>query len=463
MLYFNHVLCKHIKGIEMSSNELLPQLKTHSIAGNLMLRLLKSQSKSISVAVEAGSSRIDGYTIRQAFDEGTEGVRSSTAMCKRVINFSKYLASKEEHAQFFGSNLLGVHRIKFFDTDRDRWFDEVLQIDEDYLRDHIERVGYFGDDWKVASDAFNLSVIWFIHRTYKDVGFTNKIAREAIIEALVVLQFRFITSAYSNFFDKPVDMEAAVAVYNELSMKFAIKRLGNWRDTFVERAEAFIDKKNDKSHYKDFVEFNSDKGISYIATDMSTRIRKMIKDQYAILDKVRSGNLRVESSSNVLTIDGDTITKDHVNAYNTSKHYLLDVAGNETSFIKRELVSVVLDLMPTVSSAAFNDVLLSIARTPNGKQRDEIESIMEDTLMHAFDYISKNRIKFNDAVFILLKMKALYTSPKTKEKRLLDLRNRIEKYAKKHTHLSASSALAAVRTAVMLYFLLRALSSNIYI
>lgn len=414
------------------------------------------------VALEAFVADKDFPSIEEAFKKGTDNTLATMAMCKRVIMYSKSIASKDEHLSFFGGNLLGVDRIRWYDTDRDRWFDEVLQIDESYLQECIYKVRAEYKDWNVATDAFNLSIVWFCHRCLRDLNKNDKVVHEAMVEALVMMQFRFLSSLYTHQFDKPVDHAAAEAVYSALTMKFSIKRLGSWGAVLKSRAESFLDTKNTKGHYKDFVDFKDDERTRYIVTDMSTRVRKSIKDQYAVLDAVRGGNLRIESGSNILTLDGEKIVKDQLNLYTKAKNYLLDVSGNESSFIKLELLNLVLDYMTTTSRQSLLDVLQSISRTPTGKGRDEVESFMEDTLMHAFDYIAKERLNFKDVGFLLTKMRGLYTSNKTSDPRLLSLRTRLEAYARKNSALKAPSALASVRTSIMLYFLLRALSANVY-
>lgn len=431
-----------------------------SNASTSMLALIKEVGKLPNVGLEAQSDDSVVPSLRDAFIKTVDGASPSISMCKRVINYSKSIAARGEHLSFFGGNLMGVERIRWYDNDRHRWFDEVLQIDEAYLQECIHSVKAVNKDWKVAGDAFNLSVIWFIHKCMDELNPRDKVVHESMVEALVMLQFRFLSSIYSHYFDKPVDNEAAEAVYSALTMKFAIKRLGSWGEVLKWRAESFLSK--DGTHYRDLVKFDNDERVMYVVTDMSTRVRKSIKDQYKILDRVRSGNLRIETTSNTIVLDGDKIIRDQVSAYNNAKSYLLDVAGNDASLIKLELVDVVLDIMSTTSRQSLLDVLRSIARTPTGRKRDEVEAIMEDTLMHAFDYIARERIRFNDIGFIMNKMRALYMSSKSSDPRLLSLRTRIEKYAKRHSSLRASSALASVRTALMLYFLLRALSANVY-
>ena len=431
---------------------------------SLITHLLNYNVRTPNVAVEAKTEYSTHYaSIKNAFDEVSKSSAGSVvtmATCKRVINYMKLLASREEHLNFFGGNLMGTDRIRYFDQDRYKWFDEVIQLDESFLQEAIYSVDPVYTDRKVASDAFNLSIIWFVHMCMSTLNSKDKTVQLAMSEALILLQFKLLSSLYSNQFDKPVDNAAAEAVYSALSMKFALKRLGSWGEVLKWRAEAFLDKTG--PHFHDIVKFNNDDRIMYVLTDISTRIRKSIKDQYKILDQVRSGNLRIETGSSRINIAGDDIIKDRVTSYNTAKLYLLDVSGNESSFIKQDLLSVVLDIMSTTSKQALLDILSSMARTPTGKKREVVESMMEDTVLHAFDYIARERIQFNDVGYIINKMRALYMSSKTSDPRLLSLRKRLEDYAKKHSSLRASSALSSVRTATMLYFLIRALSSNVY-
>lgn len=399
-------------------------------------------------------------TIAQAMTVGSDGLEASNRLIKNILEFSKNIKSRTDHIPFFGGNLLGVDQIRFYTTDRDRWFDEVLEIDEEYLRECIHSLDIINTEWIVTSDIFNLSCVWIVHILYKKFGFNNRQAREAMIETLVMMQFRFLTSIYSHYFRKPVDNDAAEATYASLTMKFKIRQLGSWGAVLNDRAELFL--ANDSIHLKTIKDLGPDEAVLYFVTDMSTRTRKLIKDQYAVLDKIRSGNLRIQTNNATIEIDGDKIIKDRVNSYNTARSYLFDVSGNASSFIKRDLINVVLDLMNTVSEQNFNDLLLAVANSPTGQKRDSIEWMMENTLLYSFDYIAKNRIRFNDVGYVLVKMRAKFMSSKSQEPVLLELRKRIELFAKQHSKLRSPAALAAARTSLMLYFLLRAMSSNIY-
>lgn len=400
-------------------------------------------------------------TALDAFKEAAGNVVGDIKLAKAIISYFNDIKTRnDDHIHFFGGNLLGTQRIKFLDSDRNRWFDEVIMVDEDYLRECAHSVPSIRADWNVTGDIFNLSCIWVVHKLLSSPRASDKLIHEAAVITFVILQFKFITSIYSNYFQRLVDEEAAQATYDSLTLKFALKQLGSWEAMLRDRAEDFASKHG--LHYKRLVDFSPDVGILYVISDLQTRTRSRIKDMYAVLDMVRSNNMRVRYTSAQVEVDGDKIIRDQVNAYNSARYYLFDVAGNEASFIKRDLVNVILDLMTTVSEQAFIDLLRIIATTPTGKKREEIEWMMETTLMHGFDFICHNQIKFNDAANILIRLKAIYMSSKSTDPILLEMRSRIEKFVKKNSHLRSSAALAAARTSLMLYFMLRALASNQY-
>ena len=184
-----------------------------------------------------------------------------------------------------------------------------------------------------------------------------------------------------------------------------------------------------------------------------------MKDYYAVLDRVRRDNSRVLSQTSKVDLDGETIIRDKVTALNTAKQTLLDASWDINNFYKEELARVCLEMVPKASPVAMKTVLVYIASQPLGKTRKDMESIMEDALAHAFDLIVTNRINFRDVAFLLNRMRALYQSSKSTNEYVLSLRERIEKLVKKETHLTNNAALAAVRNALLLYFLIRGIAS----
>lgn len=427
------------------------------------VQLVIRTGPDVGIENHGGSIGLGKYkTLVEAFAEAAGNVKGDVRLAKAIIGYTKGLATKnDDHINFFGGNMLGVDRIKFLDVDRARWFDSVLEVDESYLDECIATVPYVDQNWNVGSDAFNLSVIWAVHRLMSSGAAKDNIIREGMIEALIAMQFKFLTSIWFNFFKRPVDIDAAEATYAALTLKFILKREGSWHQLMRKRAVDLVSVESVR--YKAFKTFSDDEAVVRTVTDLHTRTKQTIIDMYGVLDRIRSGNLRIQSTeSHMISVTGDRIIKDQVTAYNTARFYLFDVSGNEESFIKHDLIAVVMDLMTTTSENAFISLLKIIANTPEGAGRKEVEWMMENTLMFSFDHIARNRINFRDVGAILVKMRFLFMSSKSSDGLLLELRNRIEKWVKKNSHLSASSALASARTALMLYFLLRALYSGTY-
>lgn len=399
-------------------------------------------------------------SLKVALALGTDNIKVTKRTLKNIVSYWNQLQTRPDNIPFFGGNLLGTDNIRFLSADRDWWFDEILEIDEEYLKEYVHRVPIINTDWVVTSDVFNMSIIWILNNIMTVFGDKDKLALEAMLCVIDLFQFRFLTSIYSHYFRRPVDEAAATATYAALSMKFKIRQLGTWGAVIRDRSILTLAK--DSIHYNTIKTLEPDESVMYFITDMSTRTRKTIKDQYGVLDKIRAGNLRVQSSSATIELDGERIIRDKINSYSTARNYLIDVSGNQASFIKNELTNIITDIMTTVSEQVFNEALVVIANLPAGAERDKIEWCMDNTLMYSFDYITENRIRFNDIAFIITKMRSMFMSSKSPSPILHKLREDLEAFSVKHTKLRSPAALAAMRTSIMLYFLLRALSYNSY-
>lgn len=401
--------------------------------------------------VASESSKNDG--LRKVFDEAFAKVVFNKQLCTRIMHYVSGIFTREGNVEWFGSNLLGVHTIRFYDSDRNALFDQVLLVDEDLLSEMIKDSKTVDTSWAVAGDTFNLTIAYLVHRLMPKMS--DKDFFRAAVEAVKVLQFKFYSSIYYHFFPKPVDMPAAEATYSQLSLKFDIRRGGNWGSHIEDRAIQFVTKES--PHYDQIKRFDNPDMLIRFITDLNTRTKQTVKDYYAVLDKVRRDNSRVVTQTSRIELDGESIIRDKVTAFNTAKQNLLDASYSANNFYKERLARAVLEMVPKASPNALKTILLYIAQLPLGPKRDEVNSIMEDALSHAFDLISSNRINFKDVPYLLNRMRALYQASKSTNEYVMSLRKRIEKLAAKETHLTHDSALAAVRNALLLYFLIRSI------
>ena len=395
----------------------------------------------------------------QALAEAAPNFKVDKKLCNRIIAFYQRMKSSEWNINWFGGCLLGTELIRFTPQDRDYWFDEVLEVDEDFLENVLERTG-LNAEWNVSSDAFGVINAYILHVAYKtSPGFKDKLIYEAMKSMLSVWQFRYYSSLYSIRFKRnPVDMPAAEATYAALTMKFTIKQLGSWGAALDYRSERFLDKSSPHTKtYRDYKDIND---VVYIVTDLSTRCNRTFYDYYNILDGVRKNNSRIGIYEEIATVEGEQILKDRSSIQSMSIEYLLSSSTSTSSFVTNQYLELVNEMVTTSSPAAVKDSLIALSNLPLGKERDEIEEVMRTTLIYTFNYVAENRLKFTQISSLLSKIRAVITASKNKEEDVVFMRSRTEKFITKHTHLKHDTTVASCRTAMLLYFIVKGLSAS---
>lgn len=395
----------------------------------------------------------------QALAEAAPNFKVDKKLCNRIIAFYQKMKSSEWNINWFGGCLLGTELIRFTPQDRDYWFDEVLEVDEDFLENVLERTG-LNAEWNVSSDAFGVINAYILHVAYKtSPGFKDKLIYEAMKSMLSVWQFRYYSSLYSIRFKRnPVDMPAAEATYAALTMKFTIKQLGSWGAALDYRSERFLDKSSPHTKtYRDYKDIND---VVYIVTDLSTRCNRTFYDYYNILDGVRKNNSRIGIYEEIATVEGEQILKDRSSIQSMSIEYLLSSSTSTSSFVTNQYLELVNEMVTTSSPAAVKDSLIALSNLPLGKERDEIEEVMRTTLIYTFNYVAENRLKFTQISSLLSKIRAVITASKNKEEDVVFMRSRTEKFITKHTHLKHDTTVASCRTAMLLYFIVKGLSAS---
>jgi hypothetical protein len=104
-------------------------------------------------------------TLADVFDEHFKHVKFDSKLARNIYLYQiGYINRNREHLEFFGSNLLGVHVVRFKDSDVLKLFEEVLDVDFLSLSDDLKKVSSINQDYKVSSDVLNLTSMYLIHR-----------------------------------------------------------------------------------------------------------------------------------------------------------------------------------------------------------------------------------------------------------------------------------------------------------
>lgn len=403
--------------------------------------------------------------VKSVFSEATEHLTFDKNLLKAIHGYAIYFVNKNpDHIAFFGGNLLGVHTIRFKEEDKDRWFDDVLDIDEYFLKDEFHSLEKINSEWKVSSDVFYLSCAGLLNKIYNSPDLSQKEKEEGMVDVLLIMQYKMITSIMFHMFPYPADPGVAAATYAALSMKFSLKVYGTWNKLLEARSRDVIS--HDSVHIKTITDMDDDVAVIYLLSDIQTRLRHIVKVMKSVFENIRQTKGKFVSTNNIgLDIEGKTFIKDKSRAYNTYKRYLHETVSDKSSFVKLELVQIIGKAMHTMPESFLHDSLNYMVENYRYRNDTLVENILDETLLHTIDYISSNKnlnIGEHDLAGLITKLKAVFMSSRSTDPTLLKIRTDIEKMVSKAIKSRNPSVIASVRTGVMLYIILRAFTMKHY-
>lgn len=372
---------------------------------------------------------------------------------------NSYLNKNEDHVSFFGSNLTGVTRIVYGNDDRNAWAIEILDIDEIEIKSRVKALDHIGSDWVRGTDGVNLSLIYTMHLIHHSTLSTTS-KRQAIINCLVILQAKFLSSLLYGYFKHPVSEKLALAVYDALSRKFYIKKYGTWLAILQARAESIYD----HDHKNTIVTFETDERIQYMITDVQTRIKSMILNIYDVTMKLNAKGVGVGSNSMMVKMEDSIEVRSIERDFDNYRNYLNQVIQEPRAFIKDEIVDIISDSITTMPKKLLYDMLLVVsskAQTNDTKFNEKTE----DILIYTFDYFRENKRSVNDLSNLgrlVVALKSLFTASKTNSTTVINLREYFDKMVKDNIKSRNPATIAGLRTGIVLYIILRTLTKNFY-
>lgn len=405
--------------------------------------------------------------IRAGFEKDCAHLKIDEELVKRIRLYKTGFINKNaDYAEFFGGHLIGVKVVRFTDADEDRWFDEILRIDQSVVsQTHHRNPVLNGENglFKVAGNPLNLASAWLLHKFHSNSKMSAALRQEAMIDLLIIMQATFLTSRLYRHFKYPADPEVAEAAYLALSNKFLIKTEGSWLGVLTARAKDVI--AANSIHYNAISRMDEDRGVVYLINDTQGRIREMLKNIYDVFLKTHQSGIRVSSTSAVAEFDGVESIRDQIGGVEVYKRYLRSIVADKNSFIRSELVKVTLNLADTAKEKNLLAVLSYISENHLRSATDEIDDLLNETMIHSFRYLSANSSGLRSTVdlpAILTRLKGVYTSSRSTDPDLLALRKRCESVVKKSIQTTTPAVISATRTAVLLYLVARAYSMRYY-
>lgn len=403
--------------------------------------------------------------IKSVFDKHCSHLEFDSKLAKKISNYRiAFEMRNQDHIEFFGGNLTGVHVVRFVSEDRDRWFEEILEINEFIINDDFENLPSIDKTRLVTSDVMNSSFVWLMHRFHTSTKLSQKQKEAVLIDIAMIMQFKFLTSRLYRHFRFPADPKIAAAVYAQLSYKYLIKQHGSWKK-LLEARSAEITSKNG-IHWNAISKMDQDNAVLYLITDTQGRLRDMLKNIYDLHIRTRdSSTKRVITTSSVVEHDGQMILKDVSKVLPAYTRYIHSTITDKKSFIRSELTMVIEKLVHTMSPRMFQRTLEWMSDNYRQSGADIIEEAITDVMVYSLDYLKANRTLIRntgDLAGMLSKLRGSFMSSRNTDDLLVKTKANFEKIVTQATGSKHPGIVASVRTGVMLYIVARTLTMNYY-
>ncbi len=403
-------------------------------------------------------------SIKQVFDEHFSKIKFNKDLYKEVYQFKMGFMSKTEEAiEFFGGNLIGVHVVKFTPGDENRYLN-IFDLDSSMLTELVNQMDGVNKAFNVAGNPFNVLTPYLIHRFITSGYLGDKDKLGASTDVAMIMNVRFLTGLMNYYFRYPIDKETSEAIYAGLSFKYAIKQAGSWGALLENRAKDSVGK--DSIHYNTLSLMKEDNAVAYFITDSQGRLRDMMKNLYREFKQVKDDGGKINKKSSVdVGLDGVESFKDSVTGLATYNKYLYNILPDKNSFIRSELVAVVLDLVPSLQGKQLISLLEWLSFNYMDAKYSYITRLLDLSLVYSFNYtLSKVNILHNpqDLGFFLTTLRGGYLSSKSKESDLLELRELGGKVIKDSLKVKSKSTITTIRLSLFLYVCLRVYTKHHY-
>lgn len=403
-------------------------------------------------------------TIKSVFNDAAASFDFTVdaKLIARIREFDQSFVNRnEDHIAFFGGNLTGVHPMRFRQSDREKWFEEVLQLDDLLIEDGIKRLPH-NQEWVRANDVFNLSCVWLTYRILSS-NLSPSLKEEGAQLTIQILQYKFLGSILSHYFKYPADEGTAQATLGAMSRKYLIKTSKSWHDLLTTRAKDMVSTRS--VHRRAYTEMRSDDEVFRMVNDIQNRLKELIKSISKIFYDLHTKGIKVSSEKSVREIDGSVVLKDKTRQFTTFIRYLQEVMDDPKSFIRDELVDVVADSMHTMNPKHLVETLEWMSKNRLAPRQQFITELADETLIYAFELIASDRTLYNTRgglMPLIAKLRSMYMASRMADESLLRTKELAERVVTSAINIKNPSAIASVRTGVQLYLVLRSMAMQYY-
>ena len=332
----------------------------------------------------------------------------------------------------------------------------------------IKEASSVNDNFKVASDPFNLFSIYAAHCFFAS-NLPDKLKYVAALKCLMLLEYKFFTSLVNHRFKFRPDEDSMRALFESLSAKFDIKQFGTWKQVLLVRATSFLNK--DGIHYKTFTEFNDDMAILYAVTDLQTRIRNQINIFTEEFNRVKETRDRIgDYTLSGTDPDGEKAIVDVSDSYDKMTSNVYHDCMSVPHFIDESIVRMVSKFFTSINAAKLKSTLISFSELATkqaragkqlelGKYEGEqidvgAQALITSIIQKTYRYLTITNVNLNSVAEILKGTKDAYSSSRINDEGVTYVRRSIVYLIDNIQDSTREATVTSLRTAFVMYIIL---------
>lgn len=397
--------------------------------------------------------------ILSVLNEHTSHLKIDSRLAKEFISFANSFVNKnEDHIHFFGNGVLSTE-VKWLPSDTNRIFTDIASVEADDLQRDIFNLPTVDKTHKVRANAFNLMMIYFVHRLL-----TSNIpaiqSREAAIKILSIVQYKFYSSILNHFFSYGVNPQLARKTYEAMNYKYDLRVYKTWYNLCQAKAAQMLEK--DATHYITFMRFDDDEDVQYILSDMQTRCRSVIKNITELYYQVRDEGASISVTSSLVEFEGEVGVRDLKRNSSQYKRYLTGVVTDQPSFIRPQLVNIIALLNPSANPQLLDTSLEYLSKVYANPKEKKIRELVDRTLDYSFQTLSDKGTDIRNLDEVVRVLKGNINTSRAPSRDVLYLRQEGDKLIRKATGKKSPHPVSGERTAVLLYIVTRAMTMDYF-
>ena len=361
----------------------------------------------------------------------------------------EWAQKNDDHIEFLGGGTIGVQKVIMSSKDEEVLFEDILRVSIKDVKRLIDSVSAINKNFKVISNYYYITMIFFVNRYYmSNLSLEDK--KEGIKECYYIFAYKVVSSIISAYFKYQVNPVVAKTVFEKLSAKYLVKRLGTWNEFFDYRTKDWLP---GGLHHERLIRFDTE-DVLYSISDGQVRIKECIKAMYKILHEVsNSSNVISETSLLGMSPEGEVEFKENGKGYAAYANNIKTVLYSTTDLIYTDLVELVLTKYPDIVRRPLYQTLNKISDFDPMVMNKVIDVILE----FSFTELTNKRIyDYKKNVYqCLVILKGVIGISSSKNKALKQAKQSLEICIKKIHKSYSRNFMKPLISSLLIYLVLR--------